>query len=284
MAWIYLVASEESPLPWHRGSDLSPSVKSTDMLSLFCYHEWQLATLTQPPSGMTFRVWEDLLLMCQLTSSPVVSHARTLVLQDLVQAWKETEADCFSRSQGSLASYDRDSYSWRTCQLSLLEAASTLLQPLPRWGMTRGGVLYQLNPLVHPISVTGGFCWPTPTVTGNFNRKGASQKSGDGLETAVKMWPTPKATRRGDCPSERERRTPDLHSAVKMYPTPMSRDWKDSGPTQGNRKSPNLGSVIGGQLNPTWVEWLMGYQLGWTELNAWAMQWFRPKRAKRSRS
>jgi hypothetical protein len=23
-----------------------------------------------------------------------------------------------------------------------------------------------------------------------------------------------------------------------------------------------------GQLNPTWVEWLMGYPLGWTDLNA----------------
>jgi hypothetical protein len=25
-------------------------------------------------------------------------------------------------------------------------------------------------------------------------------------------------------------------------------------------------SVVGGQLNPTWVEWLMGYPSGWTVL------------------
>jgi len=24
----------------------------------------------------------------------------------------------------------------------------------------------------------------------------------------------------------------------------------------------------GGQLNPTWVEWLMGFPIGWTDLNA----------------
>lgn len=31
--------------------------------------------------------------------------------------------------------------------------------------------------------------WPTPSVTGNHNRKGASAKSGYGLATAAKMMP-----------------------------------------------------------------------------------------------
>jgi hypothetical protein len=26
------------------------------------------------------------------------------------------------------------------------------------------------------------------------------------------------------------------------------------------------GTAAGGQLNPTWVEWLMGFPLGWTDL------------------
>ena len=41
--------------------------------------------------------------------------------------------------------------------------------------------------------------------------------------------------------------------------------------------------LTNGQLNPTWVEWLMGYPSGWTALEDWAMQWFRPKRGKRSK-
>ena len=27
-------------------------------------------------------------------------------------------------------------------------------------------------------------------------------------------------------------------------------------------------STHGGQLNPTWVEWLMGFPIGWTDLNS----------------
>ena len=36
--------------------------------------------------------------------------------------------------------------------------------------------------------------WPTPTVHGNYNRKGASATSGDGLATFVSLFPTPTAT------------------------------------------------------------------------------------------
>ncbi len=110
-----------------------------------------------------------------------------------------------------------------------------------------------------------------------------------------------------------------LSEFVRMFPTPTSRDWKDSGSSQGNRKSPNLGTIAsrfptprtkgmcggtgsfqqlksletqgiisseerrqmtagsGGQLNPTWVEWLMGWPLEWTALKPLAtgkfLQW-----------
>ena len=35
-----------------------------------------------------------------------------------------------------------------------------------------------------------------------------------------------------------------------------------------------------GLLNPVFVEWLMGYPLGWTELKDWAIQWFQSKPGK----
>lgn len=53
------------------------------------------------------------------------------------------------------------------------------------------------------------------------------------------------------------------------------------GGTQGNRKSPNLGTVAAqdsgqsGRLNPEWVEWLMGWPIGWTDLKPLAMDRFR---------
>lgn len=76
-------------------------------------------------------------------------------------------------------------------------------------------------------------------------------------ETGCGLWPTAKATIRGDCPSERLRRTPDLPSAIKMRPLPDG-----SQPHQD------------GQLNPEWVEWFMGWPIGWTELKPLAMDRF----------
>lgn len=77
-------------------------------------------------------------------------------------------------------------------------------------------------------------------------------------ETGCGLWPTAKASIRGDCPSERLRRTPDLPSAIKMRPLPDG-----SAPPQD------------GQLNPDWVEWFMGWPIGWTELKPLAMDKFR---------
>jgi hypothetical protein len=57
---------------------------------------------------------------------------------------------------------------------------------------------------------------------------------------------------------------------VRMWPTPKNRDWRSEYPTPGvlKRQSPDLNKVIGGQLNPNWVEWLMGFPVGWTALDA----------------
>ncbi len=59
-----------------------------------------------------------------------------------------------------------------------------------------------------------------------------------------------------------------------MFPTPMARDWKSGKGGKNNRHTPELPEKIGGQLNPTWVEWLMGWPLGWTDLRPLAMDKF----------
>ena len=145
---------------------------------------------------------------------------------------------------------------------------------LPRWGIASGGEFGELVMSERLTEENGYSCWvgtpttcmtkrsdryrerrtpnpvelaetfPTITVCGNYNRKGVSKKSGTGLATYVKMYPTPMATQRGDCPAERRRHSPCLESVVAM-------------------QEPN-----GGKLNPTWVEWLMGFPLGWTDLDA----------------
>lgn len=49
----------------------------------------------------------------------------------------------------------------------------------------------------------------------------------------------------------------------------------NGGPGQQARKSPQLGAVVGGALNPPWVEWLMGWPIGWTDLKPLGMGKFR---------
>jgi len=55
-----------------------------------------------------------------------------------------------------------------------------------------------------------------------------------------------------------------------LWPMPTARDWKSGkGKTQAERgrsHGQSLAEANGGQLNPTWVEWLMGFPLGWTDL------------------
>ncbi len=92
---------------------------------------------------------------------------------------------------------------------------------------------------------------PTPTVCGNYNRKGLTAKSGDGLATAVYRLEQ----------LERE-----------QFPTPTKRDWRSGKTKQTYGNSRPLSEAVAtpqcGTLNPAWVEWLMGFPIGWTELEA----------------
>lgn len=125
--------------------------------------------------------------------------------------------------------------------------------------------------------------WPTPNAwdgkRGPRSEENLRTKNHQvNLITAVKQaerekWPTPQSRDyKGSSGRSLKGMECDLPTMVKRMPTPNARDWKD-GKTAGNRKSPGLGVVAhqlepqtGGQLNPTWIEWLMGWPLGWSEL------------------
>ena len=222
-------------------------------------------------------------------SSVEVSLARTSVVRGEGKGLAGSAADCGPSLPGSLARWDRVSCSWRTAQYLLFEEGCELLATLPGWGMTVGGGLWELTMPEHLTGGSGsGLLLPTPSATSY----GTNQGGGMGRVGPVR---------------------PSLQTMAKqgLWPTPNSRDWKDSGPTQGNRKSPNLGMAVwstptardaqslkkcmrgkgsqekgneiieplvvqvGGSLNPTWVEWLMGWPLGWTSLEPLAMDKFR---------
>lgn len=51
-----------------------------------------------------------------------------------------------------------------------------------------------------------------------------------------------------------------------LWPTPTQADGMGGPGSSGRDGGPNLRTAVNGQLNPTWVEWLMGFPAGWTDL------------------
>lgn len=228
------------------------------------------------------------------------SPAKTSAPLDQGQDWMELEADFGTRWQEWLAQYDHIACLWRTPQCSLFEVLGEFWEILPRWGIMRNGVCY---PLPMPSGLVelrfsiisesaSSSRLPTPTVCGNYNRKGASKTSGDGLATVVKRLPTPTASQRGDCPSEQRRNTPCLNSAVRRLPTPLASDNRNRGnldnPSVQRRleigKQVGLSTVIGGPLNPSWTEWLMGWPTDWSAEKPLAMDKFQQWLASHGKS
>lgn len=153
-----------------------------------------------------------------------------------------------------LASFDPDGLLWRTSQLCLDGALEPFSGTWPRSGMTRSGIAYRLQPSAPLTDVTGSGLLPTPTArdwkdTGDLS--GVPEKSllpRDGQRVEREQWPTPTAwlgRRPSSATGDPER-------------------FRD--PERSNELSDAVAaSGISGALNPTWVEWLMGFPLGWTD-------------------
>jgi len=104
-------------------------------------------------------------------------------------------------------------------------------------------------------------------------------ESGRGnLAEYVQMWPTPQsrddrigmANRVGDPARHGGWNLPDWAA---KWPTPASRDYRHPNAQSyaergGGTKGEQLPNAVGGALNPTWVEALMGLPPGWTDLGA----------------
>lgn len=166
-----------------------------------------------------------------------------------------------------------DSYS-RLNQVGLL---AKMLLVTSRWGSTRcyltwkvlvtpgRRLLFQLSPSMPGTDVTEFGLWATPS---------ASQGGPYDPDSPENIWNETHYVR----PDGRKRQT-KLIDQVKnrMLPTPTACDTRD----RGNLRHPAIAkraekrqqlmlsqacSSEPGMLNPTWLEWLMGYPTGWTDL------------------
>ena len=122
--------------------------------------------------------------------------------------------------------------------------------------------------------------WPTPqahdATKGNANRVGryGTKHGGRNLNDWVMKWPTPQARDYKGVPGNNFNMS-SLPRAVNQWPTPTANE--DAASTPNGKMQPMLGNHPGvrgttpeewsrGSLNPLWVEWLMGWPIGWTGL------------------
>jgi hypothetical protein len=192
------------------------------------------------PTYRSMKTYARLQPQSESIFSPEDFPARTSVSLDAVPGLAGNAADYGLSSPDLLASYDPDTFSWRTSQGSLFEEWELFSATWPRAGMTRNGTAYRLPPSAPHIYERGSSFWPTPIADSASGRTTPYSQGGVPLQVAVR-WRTPQAGEGNGGGQDPEKRKAGGHSVY-------------------------LRDQVGpGQLNPLWVEWLMGFPIGWTD-------------------
>ena len=204
-------------------------------------------------------------------SGPLGSLVRTLLVSS---AWRSTR--CF--------------LTWKVSATPAKRLLFRLVPSMPRTGETDVRLLPTVTAQDYkhrgPNSKQQGLpeyvrMGPTPKVSDSKGSGSAGSKSAyhdlkhHNLKGTVMFFPTPTKLDAtcGDLEGKEftgTRHAMKLIQAAKLYATPQARDYRTGDKKQfaDPKRSQNLNDQIGGQLNPTWVEWLMGFPIGWTDLDA----------------
>jgi len=208
--------------------------------------------------------------------------------------------ECGEKWRGSFVKFDQDLSLWKTHQCSLLGDLEEFSETWPQWGLMRDGECWEQRTLEQSIrGIEFGLSqdkWATPTTMDKLPPKSAKALHKEATQARpgrskpanlrdqvsnMQNWPTPDASPRGPTkdynPKAKSQSGRTLQSFVAKFPTPQASDNRD----RGNMSNPSIqrrvaiGKQISlsqsvhptsGQLNPTWVEWLMGWPLEWTDL------------------
>lgn len=273
MAWVYVPESSAPTSHSAMTCDSSATSKSTPSAGRSPAPASPTGFYQRPLFGTTSEHSTGSPGVDAWISSLQASPARTSALQESRRAWTASARAFSSRRCALSKKLGRRSFSLRTSA----EYASTSAALHPRWpkfGMTRGGVLYPLRKWERGTGVTGGSSLlpaltasdaasggrnshgtpkittmvtkgllPTLTVKGNYNRAGLSARSGDGLIVALKKLPTLTAHDRKAPRSKTERVDQKAGYSI------------------------GLVTVLGGLLSPMFCEWFMGFPLNWTYID-----------------
>lgn len=177
----------------------------------------------------------------ELTSYTAASPVRTLAALAVEKVYPGHSRDCGLNWPVSSASLDPERLCWRTYQRSRRVGERRLLPSLPHWGMTESGSLFRLITLEVPSTEFDGFMWVAPTTTDIRVRQakvGGYIRRPSGQVAQANMYQS--AMR--------------LSQHVKLVEAAFC----------GNPVDQKGGALVKGEINPRWVECLMGLPQGWT--------------------
>jgi hypothetical protein len=216
-------------------------------------------------SGMTYAPLTDGHGEAWLTWFRAAFLAKISPLPEAAPESTENAADCGGRWRESLTRYDRATSSWKTHQCLFSEDLPTSSVTLPRWGMLRLGVLWERQTSGRRTidSGSGSSASMKQEIAPYGSNVHAATNGGATCMTSTHTTASVQASKTGTW-------TP-IAPPARKWPTPAARDYrfpnkKTFQERGGNKKGEQLPNAVGGPLNPTWVEWLMGWPLGWTDL------------------
>ena len=236
--------------------------------------------------GMTYAPLTGNLGEELLTLYLAAFHAPTFPQQEKAQESMESSQECGEKWRGSFTKYNPNSCSWKTHQCSLLGDLDEFLETWPRWGLMRGGECWEQQTLVQSTKgIESGLSlnsppppdnWPTPATKGYGH---AAEGMVGNLIEKIQQGVITKLE------AEQMLSLPHLENHrtwKKKFPTPQASDHRDRGNMSnavvqrriaiGKQISLSQSvSLTSGQLNPMWVEWLMGFPRDWTNLSALVM-------------
>ena len=234
--------------------------------------------------GMMYKPLTDNLGAAVLTWYLGDSPAKTSAPQEKGLASTESEAGCGEKWHASFTKYDPGMRLWKTHQCSLLGDLELYSETWPQWGLMRGGECWEQQTLEQTIRGTGYGLSPNGVDsfhTPNTNGLDGGSNSRRALRKKMDTWPTPCATDyKGSGQTGQLRDRLDYaaergatKSKTYNWPTPRTKgmcggtgSWELLKKNTTIEEARQMGAGNGGQLNPTWVEWLMGWPLGWTDL------------------
>jgi hypothetical protein len=285
MSWLYSQALGEAYLGENfSDGEQSAPLNGNPIQQAYCAPDKMTVFSRLSRFGMTYKPLTESRGEELLTLYRAVFLAKTLVPQEKAQELTGNEAECGEKWRASFTKYDPDSSLWKTHQCSLLGDLDEFSETWPQWGLMRDGECWEQRTLEQTIRGTESGLSPngvdrfhTPNTTG-LDGGSNSRKA---LKKRQEMWPTPCATDHkgaGKTGTLRDRldyaaERGATKSKTYTWPTPRTKGMCDGSGAWAQLKANTtieearaMGAGNGGKLNPTWVEWLMGWPPEWTDL------------------